>query len=334
MLTRDARVLILDEPTATLTDVEIDRIFAALLALKREGRSVIYITHRLAEVFAICDLLSPLSPHSSTSPTLSTHAGRQREMYPENACARSASARRRRADSLPGIVDNFAMTVRRGEILCIAGQVGSGAAEIISALAGLVHDASGRVMVNDALLKLGSPARAARRGIMFVSGDRAARTFRQLSVLHNLVATRLGDHSVLGFLRGGALRAAAERLAGRVGIDRRRLRSRAEDLSGGNQQKLAFGRSIERQSNAVLLMNEPTRGIDVGARAEIYRLMCSLCEEGYALVMASSDLEEIVGLGDVVLTLYRGRLLKQYRRSEVTMHRVAADITHPADGTA
>jgi ABC-type sugar transport system ATPase subunit len=346
LLTRDARVLILDEPTATLTDVEIDRIFAALLALKREGRSVIYITHRLAEVFAICDRVSVMRNGELVTTTALNGLGREAlielmlgrpsgEMYPEETRARGAPALVVEGLTLPGIVDNFAMTVRRGEILCIAGQVGSGAAEIISALAGLVHDASGRVMVNDALLKLGSPARAARRGIMFVSGDRAAEgVFRRLSVLHNLVATRLGDHSVLGFLRGGALRAAAERLAGRVGIDRRRLRSRAEDLSGGNQQKLAFGRSIERQSNAVLLMNEPTRGIDVGARAEIYRLMRSLCEEGYALVMASSDLEEIVGVGDVVLTLYRGRLVKQYRRSEVTMHRVVADITHPADGTA
>jgi ABC-type sugar transport system ATPase subunit len=167
---------------------------------------------------------------------------------------------------------------------------------------------------------------------MFVSGDRAAEgVFRRLSVLHNLVATRLGDHAFFGFLHGGALKAAAGRLAARVGVDGRRLGSRAEELSGGNQQKLAFGRSIERQANGVLLMNEPTRGIDVGARAEIYRLMRTFCEEGYALVMASSDLEEIVGVGDVVITLYRGRIVAQYRRSEVTMHRIVADITHPAD---
>jgi ABC-type sugar transport system ATPase subunit len=219
--------------------------------------------------------------------------------------------------------------------LCIAGQVGSGAAEIVTALAGLVHDATGRVTVNGRPLKLGSPARAARRGIMFVSGDRAADgVFRRLSVLDNLVATRLGNHSFLGFLRAGVLRTTAVRLAKRVGIDRRRLRSLAEDLSGGNQQKLAFGRCIERQANGVLLMNEPTRGIDVGARAEIYRLMRAFCEEGYALVMASSDLEEIVGVGDVVISFYRGRQVGLYRRSDVTMHRVVADITHPADVAA
>jgi ribose transport system ATP-binding protein/rhamnose transport system ATP-binding protein len=256
-------------------------------------------------------------------------------MYPEEARVRGVPALVVERLSLPGIVDDFAVTVRRGEILCIAGQVGSGAAEIIAALAGLVHDANGTVTVNGRPLKLGSPSRAAQRGIMFVSGDRAAEgLFRRLNVLHNLVATRLREHSLLGFLRGGALRAAAARLAERVGIDRRRLRARAEELSGGNQQKIAFGRSIERRANGVLLMNEPTRGIDVGARAEIYRLMRTFCEEGYALVMASSDLEEIVGVGDVIITLYRGRQVGHYRRSEATTHRIVADITQPADPTS
>jgi ABC-type sugar transport system ATPase subunit len=343
LLTRDARVLILDEPTATLTDIEIERIFAALLAVKREGRSILYITHRLAEVYSICDRVTVLRNGELVGTTglggLSRAAliemmlGRPSgEMYPEDARARGAPVLVVEGLSLPGIVDNFSMTVRRGEILCIAGQVGSGAAEVITALAGLVYDATGLVVVNGRQLKLGSAARAAQRGIMFVSGDRAAEgVFRRLSVLHNLVATRLRDHSFFGFLRGAALRAAAARLAKRVGIDRRRLRSRAEELSGGNQQKLAFGRCIERQASGVLLMNEPTRGIDVGARAEIYRLMRTFGEEGYALVMSSSDLEEIVGVGDVVITLYRGRQVGHYRRNEVSMHRVVADITHPAD---
>ncbi|MBV1699110.1 MAG: sugar ABC transporter ATP-binding protein [Hyphomicrobiales bacterium] len=345
LLTRDARVLILDEPTATLTDIEIERIFAALLAVKREGRSVVYITHRLAEVYAICDRVSVLRNGELVTTTslkgldrsalIELMLGRPSdEMYPEEARARGAPALVVEGMSLPGIVNDFSMKVHRGEILCIAGQVGSGAAEIVAALAGLVHDAGGRVTVNGRPLKLGSSVRAAQRGIMFVSGDRAAEgVFRRLSVLQNLVATRLRDHSLLGFLRGGALRKAAAHLAARVGIDRRRLNARAEELSGGNQQKLAFGRSIERQAGAILLMNEPTRGIDVGARAEIYRLMRGFCEDGYALVMASSDLEEIVGVGDVVITLYRGRRIGHYRRSEVSMHRIVADITHPRETT-
>jgi ABC-type sugar transport system ATPase subunit len=343
LLTRDARVLILDEPTATLTDVEIERIFAALLAVKREGRSILYITHRLAEVYAICDRVTVLRNGEliTTTPLVALDRtmlielmlGRPSgEMYPEETPGEGSPALIVKGLQLPGIVEDLSMTVRRGEIVCIAGQVGSGAAEIVTALAGLVHDAAGDVIVNGSRLSLGSPARAARRGIMFVSGDRAAEgVFRRLSVLHNLVATRLGEHSWLGFLNAASLRSAAVRLARRVGIDRRRMRSRADELSGGNQQKLAFGRCIERQANGILLMNEPTRGIDVGARAEIYRLMRSFCEEGYALVMASSDLEEIVGVGDVVITLYRGRQIGRYRRGEISMHRIVADITHPAD---
>lgn len=341
MLTRDARVLILDEPTATLTDVEIERIFAALLAVRREGRSIIYITHRLAEVYSICDRVTVLRNGELVETAELAGLDRARliemmlgrpsgEMYPEESQAVGEPALVVEGLVLPGIVKDFSMTVRRGEIMCIAGQVGSGAAEIITALAGLVHNAEGDVTVNGHELRLGSPPRAAQRGIMLVSGDRAAEgVFRRLSVVHNLTATRLREHSLFGFLQGRTLRSAAGRLASRVGIDPRRMHSRAEDLSGGNQQKLAFGRCVERHDDGVLLMNEPTRGIDVGARADIYRLMRSFCEEGYALVMASSDLEEIVGVADVVITLYRGHQVGQYRRSEVSMHRIVADITHP-----
>jgi ABC-type sugar transport system ATPase subunit len=343
MLTRDARVLILDEPTATLSDVEIARIFAALLAVKREGRSIIYITHRLAEVYAICDRVTVLRngqliatseiDRLDRASLIEQMLGRKSdEMYPGDSRTEGGAALVVENLAVPGGVADFSMTVRRGEILCIAGQVGSGATEIVTALAGLAHDASGRVIVNDRRLTLGSPLRAARSGIMFISGDRAAEgIFRRLSIFDNLVATRLRDHAVLGFLRGGALRKAAAALMKRIGIDRRRMRSRADALSGGNQQKLAFGRCIDRQSGGILVMNEPTRGIDVGARGEIYRMMREFCDAGYALVLASSDLEEIIGVGDVVITLYRGRQVGCYRRGEATMHRVVADITHPAE---
>jgi ABC-type sugar transport system ATPase subunit len=343
MLTRDARVLILDEPTATLTDVEIERIFAALLAVKREGRSIIYITHRLAEVYAICDRVTVLRNGEliatcglaglDRAALIELMLGRPSdEMYPEEARAEGPPALVVENLSVPGGIEDFTLTVRRGEIVGIAGQVGSGAAEIVTALAGLAHDATGRVTVNGRKLVLGSTLRSARCGIMFVSGDRAAEgVFRRLSIFDNLVATRLRDHAFLGFLRRGALRAAAASLARKVGIDRRRVRSRADVLSGGNQQKLAFGRCIDREAGGILVMNEPTRGIDVGARAEIYRLMREFCEQGYALVLASSDLEEVIGVGDVVITLYRGRQVGRYRRGEATMHRIVADITHPVE---
>ena len=170
--------------------------------------------------------------------------------------------------------------------------------------------------------------------MQFISEDRAGEgLFLRLSVGQNLVATRLADHTRLGILARRGLRAAAAKLAAAVGVDQARLRSQADELSGGNQQKLAFGRAIGGDEPGVLLMNEPTRGVDVGARAEIYRLIRQFCDRGYCLVMASSDIEEVLGMADVIVSMYRGRQIATYRRGEADMHRVLADITHPvADG--
>jgi len=153
--------------------------------------------------------------------------------------------------------------------------------------------------------------------------------FLRMKVVDNLIATRLDAHGRLGVLLWRALREVASRLATRVGVDVRRLGSRADELSGGNQQKLLFGRALERGAAGLLLMNEPTRGVDVGARAEIYRLMREFCSQGYALVMTSSDLEEVVGIADIVITMYRGRRVETYAGDEIDLGKILVDITHP-----
>jgi ABC-type sugar transport system ATPase subunit len=179
-------------------------------------------------------------------------------------------------------------------------------------------------------LRLRSATTAQARRLRFISEDRAGEgVFLRLSVAQNLVATRISQHSSFGILRRRRLRAAAVRLAAVVGIDQARLPSPADELSGGNQQKLAFGRAIS-DAPGVLLMNEPTRGVDVGARADIYRLIRQFCAEGYCVIMASSDLEEVLGIADVILTMYRGRQVASYRGGEADMQRVLADITHLA----
>ena len=184
MLTRDAQVLILDEPTATLSDIEIERIFAALLMLKREGKSVIYITHRLAEIFRICDSVTVLRngelvdtldvPAIDRKGLIEMMLGRPFvEMYPQPRAAAGAAALVVEDLCVPGRVERFCISVPKGKIVCIAGQVGSGAVEVVNALAGLVHEASGNVHVEGKLLALGSTARALRSNVMFISGDRA-----------------------------------------------------------------------------------------------------------------------------------------------------------------
>jgi ABC-type sugar transport system ATPase subunit len=223
----------------------------------------------------------------------------------------------------------------RGKILCLAGQIGSGANVVTRALAGLVPGASGDVRVDGRPLPLGSVPHCVARGVLFLSEDRAGEgIFHQRSVLENLLAGRFDAHRHLRVLDWLALKRAGTQLAERVAVDRRRLGVAASKLSGGNQQKLLFGRAIARPHPGVLLMNEPTRGIDVGARADIYRIMRELCALGYALIMTSSELEEVVGIADIVVTMYRGRAVARYERDAIAMARILADITHPAQAAA
>ena len=341
MLTRDARVFILDEPTATLSDVEIERIFAALRALKAEGKSVIYITHRLGEVFQICDSVSVLrngelvgtrrTAEIDRAQLMEMMLGRSlREMYPRWESRPGGPMLEVKDLWVPPVVQNFNLTAQRGMVVCLAGQVGSGATEVLRAMAGLAFEATGEVRIAGQPVLLRSVRRAQRAKMQFISEDRAGEgVFLRLNVGQNLVATRLGDHSRFGFLVRQGLRATAARLAAAVGVERARLRSQVDELSGGNQQKVAFGRAIGGDEPGVLLMNEPTRGVDVGARADIYRLIRQFCERGYCLVMASSDIEEVLGMSDVIVSMYRGRQVAIYQRGQADLHRILADITHP-----
>jgi ABC-type sugar transport system ATPase subunit len=342
MLTRDARVFILDEPTATLSDVEIERIFAALRALKAEGKSIIYITHRLGEVFDICDTVSVLRNGElvGTSSTKEIDRGALMqmmlgrslgEMYPAWETIQGGPMLTVRNLAVPPLVTSFDLTAERGTVTCLAGQVGSGAITVLRALAGLTPGASGDIRILDKPMRLRSVAKAQAANVKFISEDRAGEgIFLRLSAGLNLTATKLKEYTTLGVLARHGLHAVAAKLAVAVGVDRKRLRSPADELSGGNQQKLAFGRWIGGDEPGVLLMNEPTRGVDVGARAEIYRLIRQFCDRGYCVVMASSDIEEVLGMADVVVSMYRGRQVAKYRRGEADMQRVLADITHPA----
>src|SRR5262249_3074875 len=320
-----------------------------------EGKSVIYITHRLGEVFQICDSVSVLrngdligtrrTAEIDRAQLMEMMLGRSlREMYPRWESRPGPPMLEVKDLCVPPVMQNFNLTAQRGMVICLAGQVGSGATEVLRALAGLAFDATGEVRIAGQPVQLRSVRRAQRAKMQFISEDRAGEgIFLRLNVGQNLVATRLGDHSRLGILAPQALRATATKLAAAAGVDRARLRSQADELSGGNQQKVAFGRPISGGAQqkvacgggtggdepGVLLMNEPTRGVDVGARADIYRLIRQFCERGYCLVMASSDIEEVLGMADVIVSMYRGQQVAIYQRGQADLHRILAHITHP-----
>jgi ABC-type sugar transport system ATPase subunit len=342
LLARDAKVLILDEPTATLSDIEIARLMTILRAVRDQGRSVIYISHRLGEVFDLCDSVTVFrnGEHAVTGKVASftreslieAMLGRSlQDMYPPKVGHSPYVGGLRVKDlNVPGTFKDISIEAPRGQIVCIAGQIGSGATAVTRALAGLIEDTSGDVSVDGRALRLGSVRDAVAEDIMFITDDRASEgVFLALSVLDNAVATRLADYSRAGLISRPQLRQIGARLAKQVGIAQRQLHAQARNLSGGNQQKLVFARAVERTRPGVLLMNEPTRGIDVGARADIYRLMRSFCEAGYALIMTSSDLEEVVGMADIVHTMYRGQMVARYAGDAIAMPRILRDIAHP-----
>jgi ABC-type sugar transport system ATPase subunit len=338
-LVREAQILFLDEPTATLADQEIRQIFKTLRRLRDEGRSIVYITHRLSEVFELCDSVTVLRNGRIVASQPVSRSSRQQliesmlgyslgEIYPERASSRRKRVLEVRDLSVPGLVNPLSFELAQGEILCLAGQIGSGAPDVIRALAGLIYNAEGGVFVEGRRLALGSVPAAMAAGLMFVSEDRATEgIFLKMTVADNLVA-------LWNQMAGGVLvwHRDVARVAGNtavsVGVDRSRLRDRVADLSGGNQQKIAIGRATVAASRGILLMNEPTRGVDVGARADIYRLMRKLCSQGFSILMSSSDIEEVVGMSDAVITMFRANAVTMYREEEVSPAQIVADIVH------
>jgi ABC-type sugar transport system ATPase subunit len=337
MIARDARVLILDEPTATLSDVEIEHLFSVLRKLRAQGHAILYVTHRLGEVFEICDTVTVMrnGAHISTGSVsevsreqlIETMLGRSfSDMYPQRlAGPGSGGGLSVTGLCVDGAFENVSFYAPRGKILCMAGQIGSGAGHVIRAIGGLAPLTSGRMLLD------GQPLTTTSRGstIAFISEDRAKEGLFDRSVLENLVAGQWQDHSRLGMVSWSSARRRAAELAASVGIDSKRLAGNAFDLSGGNQQKILFARAAGGKLPGVILMNEPTRGVDIGARSEIYKLMRDLCARGYCLVMMSTDLEEVVGIADIVIPMYRGAVVAHYEGEEIGISRILLDITHP-----
>jgi ABC-type sugar transport system ATPase subunit len=341
LLVRDARILILDEPTATLSDVEIDRLMAVLGSLRSKGKAILYVTHRLNEVFKICDSVTVLRNGRDVGASAVADIDRDQlvglmlgrlfnELYPSVVVQdRQERGLEIRNLSVSGQVESLSLFAARGQITCLAGQLGAGASAVTRAVAGLVPEATGAILVDGVQIALNSISGQSRYDVTFISEDRAGEGIFHRTVLENLVVARLADYAFCGLISWAGLRRFANQLCGDVAIDRGRLAAQAFDLSGGNQQKILFARALGAETPGVLLINEPTRGVDVGARAEIYRLLREFCHKGYVLLIVSSDLEEVVGISDVVVTLYRGKTVATHVRPQIDMARILRDITHP-----
>ena len=339
-LSRDAKILILDEPTATLGEAEIERVFAGVRKLAAEGCSVIFVSHRLGEVLDLCTQVTVfrdgrmIASHPAAEMTRDSIVELMLGKVSEKSeAALSEGARREglvtiEGLSAPGSIKDFSLKANGGEIVAIAGQVGSGASEVLRALGGLIADASGRVTVAGRPMRLGGPQRSVRAGVMFASNDRKGEgLFLQQSVARNLLAVRLKEVSRSGFVSWGKAASLARRLAGLIGFDQKRLGSLVQTLSGGNQQKVFLGRCIEKRGTQLLLFDEPTRGVDVGGRADIHNLVRHAASTGNCVIFVSSELDEILDLAHTVVTMFAGRITRIDRRREMSAADILFEIT-------
>jgi ABC-type sugar transport system ATPase subunit len=343
-LGRDARLLILDEPTATLSDHEIARVFDAVRRASTRGHSVIFVSHRLGEVLDLCDRVTVVRDGGlvATTQTAALDMDALIRQMVGGAVDLSGGAQRRAAEaptdprtrlSVEGlrvgrVVRGFSLQAEQGRIYALAGQLGSGAGAVARALGGLEARAVGCVHVDGRRIAPASPTAAARGGIAFVPADRKSEgLFLTKSVAANLGATRLAHLSRLGVVRSGAERSTVRDLAARAGVRAERVDDPVGDLSGGNQQKVLVGRALGHPDVKVLVLDEPTRGVDVAGRAVIHDLLRAAADDGLTVIFASTDLDELVGLGDVVVTMWGGRQVGRHEAG-VDPAVVLADVTH------
>jgi rhamnose transport system ATP-binding protein len=334
----NARVLIMDEPTAALSGVEVDRLFAVTRTLQERGAAVLFISHRFEEVFALADWITVMrdGAHVATSPAaglavdevIRQMVGRDvASLFPKQDTVIGGVALEVRGLSRKGVFSDISFNVRAGEIVGLSGLVGAGRSEVARAIFGIDKYDSGAVQVRGAALKPLSPRDSMAAGLGFVPEDRRKQGLvMELNVSRNLTLTLRKKLSRFGLLTNQAEAQSTREWAKKLQIKAGAPTSPISTLSGGNQQKVVLGKWLATGPK-VLIIDEPTRGIDVGTKSEVHRLISELAGTGLAVLMISSELPEILGMSDRVLVMHEGRITAELSRSEATEETVMTAAT-------
>jgi rhamnose transport system ATP-binding protein len=337
-LSLDARVIVMDEPTAALSATEVARLFEVVRALRTGGAAVLFISHRLEEIFEICQRVTVMRDgrHVLTSDLAGLSSDDLvRAMVGRDVPKRAATGGRQpgtevlRVERLTreGVFTDISLHVRAGEIVVLAGLVGSGRSEVARAVFGIDRYDAGAVTVSGQPLKKVSPAAAMAAGIGYVPEDRRQQGLvMDMSVQQNMALASLGRLRRAGIVRSAAERAFATDWAQRLRLRYGRLTDPVSRLSGGNQQKVVLAKWLGRQPS-LLIVDEPTRGIDIATKAEVHALLQRLAAEGVAILMISSELPEVLQNGDRILVMREGRLTAEYDRAQASEERIMAAAT-------
>ncbi|TAU90964.1 sugar ABC transporter ATP-binding protein [Rhizobium leguminosarum] len=327
-------VLIMDEPTSALTEREVEHLFRIIRDLKGQGIGIVYITHKMNELFEIADEFSVfrdgryIGTHASTDVTrddiIRMMVGREiTQMFPKEEVPIGEVVLSVKDLCLKGVFNNVSFEVRAGEILGVAGLVGSGRSNVAETLFGVTPASSGSIELYGKPVTISSPTEAIRNRMAFLTEDRKdTGCLLILDILENMQIAVLQDRYVKGgFVQQGAVEATCEDMAKKLRVKTPNLYERVENLSGGNQQKVLIGRWLLTNPR-ILILDEPTRGIDVGAKAEIHRLVTEMARDGVAVVMISSEMPEVLGMSDRIMVMHEGRVTGFLNRDEATQIKV------------
>lgn len=330
----DAKVIIMDEPTAALTQSETEVLFQVIHSLREKGVSIVYISHRMEEIFELCDRITVLRDgtyidtkriaDTDMNDVVRMMIGREiGERYPSRDCEIGKTVLEVRDLTCPGVFRDVSFKVRAGEVLGVAGLMGAGRTEIMQAIFGNMPHVTGKILLEGKEIENKNPQQAMKNGIGFITEDRKVEGLMlEESIMKNISLANLGRISKWGVLQKKTEQELVEK-----GIEELHIKCFGPDhecnnLSGGNQQKVIFAKWIYTNPR-VLILDEPTRGVDIGAKKEIYNIINQLAAQGVAVVMVSSELPEVLGMSDRVMVvregLVRGILNKQEANQENIM---------------
>jgi rhamnose transport system ATP-binding protein len=336
-LSLDARVIVMDEPTAALSAVEVERLFGVVETLRAGGSAVLFISHRLEEVFSLCRrvtvfrdgrlVVSRELAGLTADDLVRAMVGRELpERVPQEQNIGDTVLRVERL-TREGVFVDVSFEVAAGEIVALAGLVGAGRSEVACAIFGIDRYDAGRVTVNDKPLRRGSPTAAMAAGVGLVPEDRRQQGLvMEMSIGRNISLASLSRLRRVGFIRAAAERRFARDWATRLQVKYGRIGNPMTSLSGGNQQKVVLAKWLGRRPS-LLIVDEPTRGIDIGTKAEVHRLLEELATEGVAILVISSELPEVLRLANRILVMREGRLVAEFTHADASEESIVAAAT-------
>lgn len=328
-LSVEARVVVMDEPTAALSQAEIEELYDLVERLKADGKAILFISHKFDEIFRIADRYTVFRDGQMVDAGLIADVSENRlvelmvgrsvdTIFPKRAARIGPEVLAVERLSHPTEFEDISFTLRRGEILGFYGLVGAGRSELMQALFGVTRPSRGVVRIGGEAASIRSPAQAVAKGIVYVPEDRGKQgAIRPLPIFQNVTLPSLGRTSRGGFLRLAEEFALARRYAERLDLRAASLDQAVGNLSGGNQQKVVIAKWLATQPR-VIILDEPTKGIDVGSKAAVHEFMSELAAEGLSVIMVSSEIPEILGMSDRVIVMREGRIAVEFPREGLT----------------